>query len=142
MVYLMAEKNEVFTNNLLFALKTKGINYEKGKKTGLKKFAKDNNIVYTTLHKCLREDMYGHVPEWDQLLKISKAVDRSIDWLLTGKETDLDWPEYSLEYCEKLKNILKNGEDTSIKAIKDMIDLYAEKTEKTQKNAYLEKTGT
>jgi len=92
----MSENNPGFTERLLDSLKKKGIDYEPKKRTGLKKFARDNEIVYTTLHKCVREEMLGHVPEWDQLLKISKAVGESVDWLLTGddKASGFDaWPD-------------------------------------------------
>ena len=104
----MAGKNEDFTKNLLSALRTKGIDYRPNAKTGLKKFAKDNQITYTTLHKCLREENHGHVPEWDQLLKISKAVDKSIDWLLTGREEKscpIACDEEVRDLCGKVKDI-------------------------------------
>jgi hypothetical protein len=42
----MSDKNLEFTENLLAALKAKGINYKPKTKTGLKKFAEENDIIY------------------------------------------------------------------------------------------------
>jgi len=49
------------------------------------------------------------------------------------------WPEDAIEYCEKLKNILEDGEGKHITAIKEMIDVYSEKASKTPKKGLLKK---
>jgi hypothetical protein len=75
----MASKNVDFTKRLKDTIKQMRLNPPA--------FAEKAKMGYSTLMNYLKKGAEGHVPEWDQLVKISTASDKSIDWLLTGKET-------------------------------------------------------
>jgi len=49
-------------------------------------FADRAGIGRSTLGNYFNKQNYGRVPEWDQLVKISRASGKSVEWLLTGKE--------------------------------------------------------
>lgn len=77
----------------------------------------------------------GTIP-WPELFTFSQAHNVSFDWLLTGKHEAnfmCSWPEETIDYCNKLKNVLEKGEEKQITAIKEMIDVYSEKTKRTPK---------
>lgn len=125
----MAGKNDGFTERLLIALRDAGVDYRPNTKSGLKAFAEKHGITYTTLHKCVRKEWRGHVPEWDQLLKISNAVNKSIAWLLIGKEeaacrsgTPPD------EYMEKAGAVLKSEDARLVKDFKKEILYFFEES--------------
>lgn len=123
----MSSRNDKFTIRLLSALKERGVEYKPNTRGNLKKFAEDNEIVYTTLHKCLREENRGHVPEWDQLLKISIAVEKSVDWLLTGREETARSGTISphKELLDKVDFVLIHGDRLSqITLEKAILELY------------------
>lgn len=68
------------------------------------------------------------LPRADFLLKISKAVDKSIEWLLTGEEKT--HPSCYVEcnpeikpLCEKLKNVI-NSETKYAKVLKENIEAF------------------
>ncbi len=97
----MASKNLEFTIRLKKTIKEMGLKPPA--------FALKAEMKYPTLMNYLKKGAEGHVPEWDQLVKISDASGKSIDWLLTGKmpETDARHPCAGLEeHCPKIKNIL------------------------------------
>jgi transcriptional regulator with XRE-family HTH domain len=79
----------------------------------------------------------------DELLKISKYLKKPIHYFLEDADQQPDfmcgWPEDAIEYCQKLKNVLENGEDGQITAIKDLIDTY---TNKIKPKKIFKKTGT
>jgi len=98
---IMATKNIDFTDRLEKRLSEMGVDK--------KIFCKDAEINYSTFMTYLAPGSRGRVPEWDQLVKIANASGKSIDWLLTGKESRRDHahPCAGLEeYCKKIKNII------------------------------------
>jgi hypothetical protein len=60
-------------------------------------FADRAGIGRSTLGNYFNKQNYGRVPEWDQLVKISKASGKSVEWLLTGKEAK---PSGKVEHIE------------------------------------------
>jgi len=112
----MAEKNLVFTENLKQAISDT--------KLSNPKFAKKAGMNYSTLMTYLRPENNGRVAEWDQLVKISKASGKSIEWLLTGKENNItpditaSWSEELKNLCLDLKEILETADEVSIAALK------------------------
>lgn len=87
----MAEKtpNFGFTDRLKKALNDRGVYWDKGSSRNLKSWAtsKENiehGVVYQTLNTTLNKN--GHVPKWTTLVSLSRALDCSIDWLLTGED--------------------------------------------------------
>ncbi len=100
----MAAKNNIFTQNLKkIILEAKLDNH---------KFAQKCGMNYSTLMTYLRPKNDGRVPEWDQLLKISVAGNKSIEWLLTGKEPQKDCAVNCdiemQEICLKVKELIKS----------------------------------
>lgn len=91
----MASKNKEFTERLLQAIAD----------TGLDKpaFAEKSKVGYSTLMTYFRRVNYGRVPEWDQLVKISEASGKTIDWLLTGKEPPQANPQLVVQETPRLK---------------------------------------
>ncbi len=76
----MATKNTAFTERLRKLI-------EDDLKMTHNAFADEAKIGRSTLGNYFNKQNYGRVPEWDQLIKISAASGKSVDWLLTGKET-------------------------------------------------------
>lgn len=104
----MAKKNEKFTENLKAVIASSGLG-----NTG---FAKRAGLGYSTLMTYLNDNNYGHVAEWEQLLKISSAAGKSINWLLTGGEDNRPSCEVGCDYkikelCQKVKEVIES--DTS-----------------------------
>ena len=95
----MAKKNTGFTSRLNNKIKEKGISNPK--------FCKKIGIGYSTFMNYFNSDNYGRVPEWEQLLKISKGLDVSIEWLLTGDE-----PEKESKKTDTLSKLSESLFDT------------------------------
>jgi len=125
------------------------------KTTNLNRICEKKHIKAAELGKLLN----AKVQHGSQLLKgksplgdrtISKlAAIWGIDELEFIRREDLKnsdfmcgWPEDAIDYCKKLKNILDGGEEKHITAIKEMIDVYSGKAEKTPKKGLLKPTGT
>ncbi|MBN1663422.1 MAG: helix-turn-helix domain-containing protein [Deltaproteobacteria bacterium] len=131
----MATKNIDFTNRLKLAIK----------KTGLKNpaFADKAEMGYSTLMNYLKRGAEGHVPEWDQLVKIAIAANCSIDWLLTGKEADL--PEHTFvctderlfELCEEIMELFEEEDEEIIQAIKSRVQDIRKLAAKNRENREL-----
>ena len=123
----MASKNIEFTARLKGTIKEMGL-----KPPG---FAEKASIGYSTLMNYLKKGAEGHVPEWDQLVKISKASGKTIDWLLTGHkdlasslpakedrkpysgEDTCNCPKKYHDACSMLKEILDSDDEDTIDAI-------------------------
>ena len=101
----MAGKNKEFTYRLKKAIAdTKLSNHE---------FAEKEKLGYSTLMNYLNPNNIGKVPEWDQLVKISKTANKSIDWLLTGEEMkdegcEVKCGEHIMELCKKVKDVVES----------------------------------
>lgn len=80
-------------------------------------------------------------PSLEIITRIIDEFGCSYDWLLTGNEKNnfmRGWTPEEIEYCEKLKKVLKNKGDSDI--IKKMINAYIEKYEtQTPKKGVLKK---
>lgn len=65
---------------------------------------------------------FGRVPEWDQLVKISKASGKSIDWLLMGYppivQNALEIKESTIEYNTHPSEVINLQADL-IKTLKE-----------------------
>ncbi len=123
----MPGKNPVFTEQLKKALREKGIPYEPGKKGELKKFAEDNGLGYTTLHKYLR--VPGHMPTGDILLRLSEIFNKSTDWFLKGDLNHNVIPINHAKYDpgnadlhDTLEEILKTKDTDARKTIEVMLE--------------------
>lgn len=83
------------------------------------------------------------LPRADYLLKISNAVNKPMDWLLTGRENIDDefmceWDEQSRSACQKLKEILDSGDKFAVPAILSNIDAFRDSVEKNERLDKLE----
>ncbi len=102
----MAGKNKEFTYRLKKAIAdTKLSNRE---------FAAKEKLGYSTLMNYLNRNNIGKVPEWDQLVKISKTANKSIDWFLTGEEKineacEVKCGKHIAELCKKVKDVVESG---------------------------------
>jgi transcriptional regulator with XRE-family HTH domain len=103
----MAAKNKDFTERLRKLIKEE-------MKMSNNAFADLAGIGHSTIGNYFNKQNYGRVPEWDQLLKISKASGKTVDWLLTGKEA-----ESSLQKSGEFNASLKNAID-SLGAMKEL----------------------
>lgn len=143
----MAAKNADFTARLEKAIADTGLDN--------KTFAKEAKMGYSTLMNYLVPGSRGRVPEWDQLVKISKASKKTINWLLTGEEKQAktsghavaesimpygttptgfmeDWNETSVEAAKKLKTILDSGDDVAIAAILSNLNAFHESVKRKE----------
>jgi len=132
----MATKNSLFTDNLKKIIADL--------KMSNREFAEKAKIGYSTIMTYLNENNYGHVAEWDILIKISKASGKSIDWLLTGEEKGqtgqkepcpIDCNDRMKPWCHKVKNIMAKDETLSSQ-LKSSITIYEKhiQLEENQKN--------
>jgi len=139
----MAEKNLLFTERLESVIEECGL--------GAKGFAEKGCLGYSTLMNYLSRHSRGRVPEWDQLVKISKASGKSIDWLLTGDEHNQilegqgaaeqgsasacplcgSWPDE----IKTLAEILDSDDETTKGAILSNLTAFRKSVEKDRKNA-------
>jgi transcriptional regulator with XRE-family HTH domain len=103
----MAAKNSEFTERLRKLIKEE-------LKMSNNAFADMAGIGHSTIGNYFNKQNYGRVPEWDQLLKISKASGKTVDWLLTGKEA-----ESSLHKSGEFNTSIKNAIDT-LAALKEL----------------------
>lgn len=103
----MAAKNKDFTERLRKLIKEE-------MKMSNNAFADLAGIGHSTIGNYFNKQNYGRVPEWDQLLKISKASGKTVDWLLTGKEA-----ESTLQKSGEFNSSLKNAID-SLGAMKEL----------------------
>lgn len=76
-------------------------------------------------------------PSVDMLLRISRKFNVSLDWLLTGKETDqfscpVKCDAELIEMCNDLKEILKSDDKETIEAIKSNIIAFKKSVRKDQ----------
>jgi len=94
----MAAKNKDFTERLRKLIKEE-------MKMSNNAFADLAGIGHSTIGNYFNKQNYGRVPEWDQLLKISKASGKTVDWLLTGKEAESALTK-SGEFSVSVKNAI------------------------------------
>jgi len=109
----MAKKNLEFTERLTKAIQDSGLSRPA--------FAEKTGIGYSTLMNYLSRGSIGRVPEWDQLLKISEASGRTIDWFLTGKEPSTGfmngWSQEVKTACTYVKEIIESGDKIIVPAL-------------------------
>ncbi len=94
----MAAKNSEFTERLRKLIK-------EDLRMSNNAFADMAGIGHSTIGNYFNKQNYGRVPEWDQLLKISKASGKTVDWLLTGKEAESSFNK-SGEFSVSVKNAI------------------------------------
>jgi transcriptional regulator with XRE-family HTH domain len=95
----MAAKNIEFTERLRKLIKEE-------LKMSNNAFADMAGIGHSTIGNYFNKQNYGRVPEWDQLLKISKASGKTVDWLLTGKEAESSLHKSGGEFSVSVKNAI------------------------------------
>ncbi|OPY13668.1 MAG: helix-turn-helix protein [Syntrophus sp. PtaB.Bin001] len=82
------------------------------------------------------------LPRGDILYNISKAIDKSMEWLLTGKDPMADdfWAgrEAARLMCEEIIEIVKSGDAGVIQALKNNIDEFKKSVKKDEKIRSLE----
>jgi hypothetical protein len=128
----MAMKNPEFTERLKKAIAGTGLNNPA--------FAEKAKINYRSLMGYLMPGTVGHVPEWDQLVKISDASGRSIDWLLTGKDPadfTCDWPEPIRNACKTVRKILESDDAETAVALSNNITAFAKSLKNHEENKAL-----
>jgi transcriptional regulator with XRE-family HTH domain len=94
----MAEKNIAFTERLRDIIK-------KDLKMTREEFAAKAGMKTSTINNYFNKKNYGRVPEWDQLLKISTAVGKSVDYLLTGEEKTNKSASTDIELLKKYSTL-------------------------------------
>jgi transcriptional regulator with XRE-family HTH domain len=126
----MAAKNPDFTERLKQAIVSTGLKYPA--------FAEKAGMPYSTLMSYLKRSAVGHVAEWDQLVKISNAAGKSVDWLLTGEDAELhkkcptcgNWSDDVRDACRQLQEIMDSGDKKARDTILNNLDLIGRGMEK------------
>jgi transcriptional regulator with XRE-family HTH domain len=99
----MAGKNTEFTERLKKLIKEE-------LKMSINSFADKSGIGHSTLGNYFNKANYGRVPEWEQLVKIAKAANKSVDWLLTGTEPTFNItmkPEEKKSQLGEIKSLIE-----------------------------------
>jgi hypothetical protein len=132
----MAGKNSIFTDNLKRIILDSGLDN--------RTFSDKAKIGYSTLMTYLNKKNYGHVAEWDILIKLSEYCGKSIEWFLTGTEKTsscdnsancplVNCNDHSLiEKCKKVKNVIESKTEYS-GALKENIDAFNSAVEERKK---------
>ncbi len=118
--------NKQFSIRLTRAIRATGLNPTQ--------FAYRAGVPQGTISKCVN----GHVPTAKVLLRIARLADRSVDWLLTGREMKRRAEGYVAErparygakrgktgdevWVEKLLQVLRSGNRRKKQAIKELLD--------------------
>jgi len=66
----------------------------------------------------------GNIPELPDLLKISRALNTTLDELLTGCKQDRGYSAEEQEYIDKVVNVLRSKHEASKSSLKDAIKVY------------------
>lgn len=102
-------------------------------------FAKEIEVTGEMVNKYLK----GSIPQADILYRISVVTGKSMEWFLTGKETQesfgCGWDQKTKEMCTDLKRIMDSSDNEVKKAIKSNISAFNESVEKNNTINDLEK---
>jgi len=134
----MATKNLDFTDKLEKLLS----DMEVDKKI----FCKNAKINYSTFMTYLAPGSRGRVPEWDQLVKIAKALEKTIDWLLTGIDPtnntcSVKCDEKLRRLCARVKKVMEPDDGFS-KALKANIYAFEESADMKKEIQNIKLTST
>lgn len=77
------------------------------------------------LHKGVIEKILsGKIPELPYLIKISRALNTTVDALLTGQRVQQEYSEEEQEYIEKVVKVLRSTHEASKASLKNAIHIY------------------
>lgn len=131
----MATKNVEVTKRILEIIEKMG---------GRKIFANKSKTGLSTINNYFNTDNYGRVPEWPQLIKISKVSNKSIDFLLTGEDFQKcsfcgSMEERVKNACQTLDELLKSEYEKDKKVAESIIELI--KSHETPKKGEIKPPG-
>jgi hypothetical protein len=94
----------------------------------LKAMGDEKSYQWAKRHRIKKEVMEtilsGNIPELPALIKISRALNTTIDELLTGCRQEGGYSDEEKEYIEKVVRVLRSEHEASKDSLKDAIKVY------------------